>query len=199
MNTTTVTPLRVPIDDTKTRRHAAAAVAKAYIGHPLWWLGLILFTGLTGLMLHSAWLSYDGQLGPDWTAVPLACALICLVFGAAFVPLANASTIYRARDLYYLDTGKARAAMATKPDNRRRQLPDDVQAHTFGAWPRHRGAGSVLGDWVRDQVHAQGGRLTATALPGTARAYKQRGMVDDGHTAFVLPRVASKPRDRHEL
>jgi hypothetical protein len=74
--------------------------------------------------------------------------------------------------------------MATKPDIRRRALSDDAQANTFGAWPRHQHAGRLLGPWVIDQVHVQGGRLTGTAPPGTARACRGYGMVDDNRTAL---------------
>ena len=155
MNNTNVTPVRVPVGDQTTRRRAAAAVGKAYIGHPLWWLCLLIFTGLSGLLVESAWQSYRAQLEAGWTALPLGGALICLIFGVVFVPVVNAVTIYRARDLHYLDTGRARAAMVTKPDNRRHALDGDAQAHTFGAWTRDKGAGSILGEWVRDQVHAQ--------------------------------------------
>jgi hypothetical protein len=45
---TNVTPVRVAAGEKRTRRAAATAVGKAYVGHPLWWLCLVVFTGLSG-------------------------------------------------------------------------------------------------------------------------------------------------------
>lgn len=194
MNHVNATPIHVPADDKETRRRAAVAVGKAYVGNPLWWLCLLTFTCLGGLLLESAWQSHRAQLGASWIALPLGGALICVVLGVAFVPLANAVTIYRAADLYYLDTGQARAAMATKRDKRRDALPGDLQGHTFGASPSGTRTGRTLAEQVRDDVHARGGRLTGTALPGMAKNYIKHGMVDDGRVAGLLIRVASKPR-----
>ncbi|HXH80031.1 hypothetical protein [Nocardioides sp.] len=111
-----------------------------------------------------AWETRNDELGTGWTTALVLLALACVAVGVFFVPLAMAHTISRAPDLYYLDTGASRAAMATKPDNR------------------------------RGEVHATGSRLTGTALPGMATTYIKLGMVDDGRIAGILVRVASKPR-----
>ena len=72
MNTVNSTPRHVPIDDHETRRRAAVAVGKAYIGHPLWWLAAGAFTGLAGLMIKSArWASIEAWL-PSAAVEPLA-------------------------------------------------------------------------------------------------------------------------------
>jgi hypothetical protein len=98
-------------------------------------VSLILYTGFTGLLVKMAWQAHRDQFGASWTVSLAAGALVCVAFGVAYVPLVMALIIYRARDLYYLDTGRARPAMATRPDKRRHALSDDVQAHSFGAWP----------------------------------------------------------------
>ncbi len=71
MNDTSVTPIRVPIDDKETRRRAAVAVGKAYIGHPMWWVNLILGTAPSVLLLESAWQAHRSQLGAAWTVLPV--------------------------------------------------------------------------------------------------------------------------------
>lgn len=189
------TPTRVSTCDKTTRRRAAGAVAKAYVGSLLFWVSLIAFGSLFTVMTTFAVQAYQDQTGAGVFSLWMLLALVCLALAFVYVPLATGVTIYRARNLYYLDTGTARAALATKPDRRKNALPGDVQAHTCGAWPKERGAGKTLGEWVRDDVHARGGRLTATALPHLAETYKKYGMTDDGRTAGFLVRVASKERN----
>lgn len=188
------TPTRVPSRDKATRRRAATTVAKAYIGHPLHWVGLIWFAAVSTWPATLAVEAHRDQFDATFTILFASLALAGLACGLALIPLLIGMTIYRARDLYYLDTGTARAALATKPDKRKNALPGDFQAHSFGAWPKKKKVGRALGEWVRSEVHAQGGRLTATALPGLAKTYKKHGMIDDGHTARFLVRVASRER-----
>lgn len=190
--TTKRTPTPVPTHDKATRRRAATTVARAYVGSLTFWTCLLVFSVLSALMIESAWTSYRNELGADLIAGSVVLAVVFLATGLLFVPLAMGLTIYRARELYYLDTGTARAALATKPDTRKNALPGDVHAHSFGAWPKKQNAGKVLGEWVRNDVHTRGGRLTGTALPGLAKTYMKHGMIDDGRTAIFLVRVASK-------
>lgn len=197
--TTNNTPTRVPTHDKTTRRRAATTVAKAYIGHQLHWVGLIVFGTLFGGLVDLTEQAYRAQVHPAFISLSIFTTLASLAMALLFLPLAMGLTIYLASDLYYLDTGTARAAMATKPDKRRNALPGDVQAHSLGAWPKKKKAGKPLGEWVRNEVHAQGNRLTATALPGLAKTYKKHGMIDDGRTARFLVRIASKPREDDHL
>jgi hypothetical protein len=48
MKDTIVTPVRGAAGDKRIRWRAAAAVGKASVGHPLWWLCLVVFIGLSG-------------------------------------------------------------------------------------------------------------------------------------------------------
>jgi hypothetical protein len=190
----TAVPVQVDVNDRQTRRRAALAAGRAYVGHPLWWLVLVVFVGIGSWTAIGAWDAYRGHLSAQIVGFGTALALVCVVAGIVLVPVVIAGTIYRAKTLYYLDIGIARAAMATKPDSRAGALEGDIHAHTLGAFPKHKEAGGQLARWVRDCVHADGGRITGTALPGLARKYIENEMVDDGRTAGFLIRVASKAR-----
>jgi hypothetical protein len=184
--------------DRTTRRQAAYAVARAYIGHPLWWLALTLFAAL-GVWATIAAIDVTRGLGL-WSPYALGTwlfALVSFTFAVAYVPGALGLSIYRARQLYYLDSGDARAALALRPAKLRdrRARPGDLHAHSFGAWPKDKHAGTRLGEAVRDQVHANGGRITGTALPAAAKRYVKRGMHDDGPVWHFLRRVVSLPPD----
>lgn len=195
-NAIQATPVRVAAQDRHTRRRAGATVARAYVGHPVWWLSVVVFFALAAVAAETAVDAYGvrGVLGVGWLLVLVATVVLSVALGLFFVPVAMGTAIYRATDLFFLDTGAGRAALATKPDRRRGAMPGDIQAHSFGAWPKRTHAGTILGEWVREDVHARGGRVTGTALPGLAQTYLRHGMVDDGRTARFLIRVASKPR-----
>lgn len=161
------------------------------MGHPLWWAGLVIFTLVAWYCSHLA--MQPAPEGAAWTNTVLwTLAAFSLALGIGLVPALMAVTIYRAPDLAYIDTGTARAALATRPSAWRNALPSDPQAHSFGATPKKKGAGKQLALWARDQTHVAGGRVTLTAMPFLANTYRRHGMVDDGRTAWVLRRMVSQ-------
>lgn len=121
-----------------------------------------------------------------------------LLAGLLITPIVIAVGVYRAplkpsRSLLYLRSPAAEAVVVLRADPRRGQLPGDQRADTLSAWPRGAGAGGQLRDWVVQDVHAKGGRITGTAVPWAVRKY-YRGSYVDGWTWPFLVRIASAPR-----
>lgn len=198
MTSTQSSQALVPVEDKQTRRRAAVAVGKAYRFSLVGWVNLVLFGAIS---LWFATIAADCYRDFGWSLLTIgatALAVLSACWALFYVQLANAWVIYRAEGLYYLDNGQARAALALKPDEdrrwrRRTRVAGDEHAHTFGAWPKGEGAGGALGAQVRDLVHARGGRVTGTAMPGLAKIYKEHDMVEVGRVAWFLIRIASVP------
>lgn len=107
------------------------------------------------------------------------------------LPLGSAVLILSAKRLHYYDNGRARAAVVTKPPKRSN---GDVKAHTLGAWPTDQHAGSYLGEWVRQEVHATGARVVALASGARTPDYVARGMhVEKAYLGGMYNRIASQP------
>ncbi|MGL5825531.1 MAG: hypothetical protein ACRCYU_12065 [Nocardioides sp.] len=186
-------PRTVPFSDRRTRVRAAVVVAQAYMWSPLHWAGISIAIVLT-VWAVSPLRSTD--LPPE--LIPWILVSVLLATTPALIPIvAIGLAIWRTPTLWYYDNGKARAALAIRPDTRRRQLPGDHLAHTFGAWPKSQGAGTALGRAVRDHVHTLGGRMTGTTRNRNLNHYLRHGMHADGSSAYGLfTRIASKSRTR---
>lgn len=174
--------------DRALRRRAAGVVARAFVGHPLWWAGALTFGALAGWNMVEA--IHAAATPRIYYAVV---AVTCLVVATGLVPLLIGLTAYTSTRLAYLDTGAARAVMCVRDDHYRGARPGDQQAHTFGSFPQGKGAGRLIGEWVKDQIDAGPGRLTAIALPKQAARYERAGMLDQGTAWRFLRRLASKP------
>ncbi|GGO94097.1 hypothetical protein GCM10011584_34350 [Nocardioides phosphati] len=183
------TPRILDRSDRPARRRAALTVAIAFATAPAtWWLA-----GTVAIIYGAALLLFMTLTQAALAALAVALTVIC---GYA---LATAGVTYftprsRTTQLAYLETDRGRAATILRPDPRRGALPGDVQAAGAGAWPKHRGVGPQLGEWIRENVHEAGGRVTLTATPSRAQLYRAKGCVDDGRTAGFLIRLATKPR-----
>ena len=188
-------PRHVERRDLRTRLTIARTIFLAHFGTTGHLLSLLAFGPLAFIGWQTAWLLLPPPPGSGLTGWPLGIACAALpTLGLIVYPLLIGLSVLGGKHVAYYDNGRARAAMALgRPARGRPALPGDLQGYSFGAWPKRRGAGKVLAEWVLDDIHASGGRLLGTAFPNRAKTYTDRGMVEDGRTAGYLVRVASKP------
>jgi hypothetical protein len=183
----------VDAGDVATRRAAARTVFKAYATAPSTWAFCALAAAAGSALIAAATGPWSSWL--EFVVVTVLYLLTCVVLYALVIP----THVYRAparadRRLLFVRTSTAVAALVLRTDPRHGALTGDIQAVGAGAWPKRYGAGLGLGEWARDLVHSEGGRLTLTTTPLLAPGYRRHGFADDGRTAGFLIRLASRAR-----
>jgi hypothetical protein len=184
-------PRWVGQDEKELRRRAWAVVARAYATSLSPW-GMTLLAITLGVPIAVAGTRALGE-PMNGTALIAVVAVVAPLTWLASVVFTGWLTS-RAPRLAVMRSGTAMAVLALKSDNRRGALLIDDLASGFSAWPKNQGAGERLGRWVVDAEHAAGRRVTGTTWPFLLEAYRRHGMVEDGRTAWFLPRIASRSR-----
>lgn len=185
-----VAPRWVPRHDRRTRRAAAHTVRKAYRTHLLTLVSgsalLLFIAGIVGESLAdlqpapgSSLLGYYGILG--------AVVVVAGAFGFSVMPWMMYASIRWSGRVAYVDTGRARAAAAVSAAGSGQQ-----KIHSLGAWPRERGAGRALGEWMLAEIHADGCRVLVYAAPGLTKTYQRYGLFPETRPGCRLQAI--RPR-----
>lgn len=187
-------PSQVAPGDRLLRRHVRRVLFLAYLYAP----STVILTTTTLTILFLIWWPV---LGARDSLLAICCFLpvfwlLVPTIGAVLV--ADRHVHLTDHRVLFLQTPKAASAVVVMPDHRTGTQAGDHLVAVLGAWPKGEGAGTDLGLAVRDTLHAEGNRLTATALWLHAPIYESRGDLVRIPTPRLWPsrllvRLASQP------